>query len=73
MPNTTDVGTLFQNGEIGETGFPEDMSRGNPRHAGADDHDPRISLHTEISTPTVQVMVEQFGVISGGGCNSGWF
>src|SRR6202022_2035272 len=43
MPNTTNVGSLFQNGEVGEAGLPEDMSRGNPRHAGADDHDPRIS------------------------------
>jgi hypothetical protein len=53
MPDTANVGTFFQDGEVGETGLPEDMSRSNPRHAGADDHDPRISLHTEISTPAV--------------------
>jgi hypothetical protein len=43
MPNPTNVGTLFQDGEVGEAGLPEDMSRGDSRHAGADDHDPGIS------------------------------
>jgi hypothetical protein len=43
MPDTTNVGTLFQNGEVGEAGLSEDMSRGDSRHAGADDHNPGIS------------------------------
>src|SRR5581483_8334698 len=43
MPNATNVGALFQNDEVGEAGLPEDMSRSNPRHTGADDYDPRIS------------------------------
>ena len=43
MPNATNVGTLFQDDEVGEAGLPEDMSRGDPRHAGADDHNPGVA------------------------------
>jgi hypothetical protein len=44
MPHATNVGAFFQNAEVGEAGLLEDMSGGDTRHAGADNHDSRIPL-----------------------------
>jgi hypothetical protein len=42
MPNTTDVGTLFQDDKVGEVGLLQRVSSSNPGHAGTDDDDSRL-------------------------------
>src|SRR3984957_12927178 len=42
VPDAADVRTLLQDGEVVEAGLFQHMSDGDPRHAGADDDDPRI-------------------------------